>query len=192
MDESASEKSSGKRTDSSDASSHDSEPESVHEITVEATHAAEVAAENDVREAEDEGRELEPVTFVKRTADAPNEKADNPEEQKESPEADDAPPTAIAPTTSSPSEFEDLVHKDFTDPSLPTKPDPDRKIFEVEAVYGSLISSKKGELWFLVKWRNYPLEDCSWEPESNLHTVKEAVLRFFEVNGYVIILYFDN
>ena len=38
--------------------------------------------------------------------------------------------------------------------------------FEVEAILNSRLSRRKRQ--FLIKWKGYPIEDASWEPESNL------------------------
>ena len=61
--------------------------------------------------------------------------------------------------------------------------EPDKKVFEVEEIWGSLISGKGSELWYLVKWKEYPLEECSWEPFLNLHGAEWAIEAFHEING---------
>ena len=48
--------------------------------------------------------------------------------------------------------------------------------FEVEAILNSHISRRK--LHFLIKWKVYPIEDASWEPESNLKECPDLLADF--------------
>ncbi|GAU94394.1 hypothetical protein RvY_06174 [Ramazzottius varieornatus] len=61
------------------------------------------------------------------------------------------------------------------DPSLPTVPDPQKALYEVEVIYGCLVSKTKGELWYSIKWKGYSLKECSWGPVKNFKTVLKAV-----------------
>jgi len=38
--------------------------------------------------------------------------------------------------------------------------------FEVELIFDKMI--KKGTVYYKVKWKNYSMEDATWEPEANL------------------------
>ena len=40
--------------------------------------------------------------------------------------------------------------------------------------------SRRGKGWleYLVKWKNYPLEEASWEPVMNLTNAREAIEEF--------------
>jgi hypothetical protein len=48
--------------------------------------------------------------------------------------------------------------------------------FEVE----SILKKKKHNniLYFLVKWKNFPLENCTWEPRENLENAQDELARF--------------
>jgi hypothetical protein len=48
--------------------------------------------------------------------------------------------------------------------------------YKVEELMDSRVS--KGRLEYLVKWKNYPLEEASWEPEKNLANAKETITKF--------------
>ncbi|KAF8697686.1 hypothetical protein AX14_001301 [Amanita brunnescens Koide BX004] len=51
--------------------------------------------------------------------------------------------------------------------------------YEVEDLLDSQISRKGcGHLEYLVKWKNYPREDASWEPKENLINAQEIVNEF--------------
>ena len=51
--------------------------------------------------------------------------------------------------------------------------------YEVEDLLDSRISKKgRGRLEYLVKWKNYPREDASWEPKDNLANAQEIVDEF--------------
>ena len=51
--------------------------------------------------------------------------------------------------------------------------------YEVEDLLDSRISRKgRGRLEYLVKWKNYPREDASWEPKENLTNAQEIVDEF--------------
>ena len=55
--------------------------------------------------------------------------------------------------------------------------------YEVEEI----IDSKKdaGRTSYLVKWKDYPLKDATWEPEANLYqSAKEKVEEFLSVSVY--------
>ena len=51
------------------------------------------------------------------------------------------------------------------------------KEFEVERILDK--KSKKGKLYYRVKWKDYPLSEATWEPKENLKNAKAAIL-FFE------------
>ena len=51
--------------------------------------------------------------------------------------------------------------------------------YEVEDLLDSQISGKgRGHLEYLVKWKNYPREDASWEPKDNLTNAQEILDEF--------------
>ena len=53
--------------------------------------------------------------------------------------------------------------------------------YELERLLNSQISKRgrgRGRLEYLVKWKNYPLEEVSWEPVTNLTNTQEAIEEF--------------
>ena len=53
--------------------------------------------------------------------------------------------------------------------------------YELEQLLNSRISKRgrgKGQLEYLVKWKNYPLEEASWEPVANLMNAREVIEEF--------------
>ncbi|ORZ32524.1 hypothetical protein BCR44DRAFT_1440041, partial [Catenaria anguillulae PL171] len=36
-----------------------------------------------------------------------------------------------------------------------------------------------GSIWYRIKWANYPVDDATWEPESNINTI-EIVTRYWK------------
>ena len=57
--------------------------------------------------------------------------------------------------------------------------------YEVEKLLDSRISKKgcgRGKLEYLVKWKNYPTEEASWEPKENLENAQEAIADFHKDN----------
>jgi hypothetical protein len=53
------------------------------------------------------------------------------------------------------------------------------KEWEVEYVVDKKIDSKSQETSYLVKWKNYPEDSNTWEPEANLGNC-QRVIRLFE------------
>ena len=57
--------------------------------------------------------------------------------------------------------------------------------YKVEKLLDSRISKKgrgQGKLEYLVKWKNYPIEEASWEPEENLENAQDTILEFHKEN----------
>ena len=52
------------------------------------------------------------------------------------------------------------------------------KYYDVEKIVAKKKLGRK--VYYLVKWQNYPIEDCTWEPFSNLQNVKYMVESFNE------------
>ena len=52
--------------------------------------------------------------------------------------------------------------------------------WEVEAVMTSGNVSREGhtKTEYLVKWKDYPLHDATWEPEANLQNTQDATAEF--------------
>ena len=50
------------------------------------------------------------------------------------------------------------------------------KYYDVEKIINKTRIGRKN--YYLVKWLNYPIEDCTWEPLSNLQNVKFLVENF--------------
>ena len=53
--------------------------------------------------------------------------------------------------------------------------------YELEWLLNSRISKcgrGRGQLEYLVKWKNYQLEEASWEPVTNLTNAREAIEEF--------------
>ena len=40
----------------------------------------------------------------------------------------------------------------------------------------------QGKLEYLVKWKNYPIEEASWEPKENLGNAQDAISDFHKNN----------
>ena len=57
----------------------------------------------------------------------------------------------------------------------------DNREYELEWLLNSRISKRgrgRGRLEYLVKWKNYPLVEASWEPVTNLMNAQEAIEEF--------------
>lgn len=50
-------------------------------------------------------------------------------------------------------------------------------VFEVEDVIDKR-QTQFGEIYYKVKWLNYPIEDSTWEPASNLHGIKKLIDKY--------------
>ena len=48
--------------------------------------------------------------------------------------------------------------------------------YEVEQVLDKKLVHH--QLWYLIKWKGYPLHDATWEPLSNLENAKESIDSF--------------
>ena len=53
------------------------------------------------------------------------------------------------------------------------------KEYEVEDIIGVQYSKKNGRIEYLVKWKSYPYNQCTWEPKENVDDLAEY-LAFFE------------
>ena len=51
-----------------------------------------------------------------------------------------------------------------------------QKLYDVEFIITSKIKGKKK--FYLIKWKGYPITDCSWEPISHLSNVNDMVKEF--------------
>ena len=54
----------------------------------------------------------------------------------------------------------------------------EEEIFEVEEILGH--SFLEGDFKFLVKWKGYPISECTWEPHSNLDNAQSILKRYTE------------
>ena len=57
----------------------------------------------------------------------------------------------------------------------------DSREYELERLLNSQISKcgrGRGQLEYFIKWKNYPLEEASWEPVTNLMNAQEAIKEF--------------
>ena len=55
--------------------------------------------------------------------------------------------------------------------------------YEVEEVMDSRVSGRGGgRLEYLVKWKNYPVEESTWEPAENLSNAKREMQKFHKAN----------
>ena len=52
--------------------------------------------------------------------------------------------------------------------------------YEVEQIIDSRL--QRGKLQYLVKWKNYPIEESTWEPEDNLKKAKATIAKFHKEN----------
>ena len=50
------------------------------------------------------------------------------------------------------------------------------EIYEVEAILSKRMMD--GEMHYKIKWKDYPLEECTYEPLSNLDTALNLVQEF--------------
>jgi hypothetical protein len=50
--------------------------------------------------------------------------------------------------------------------------------YNVEKIRNRRFSPKRQQMFYLVKWENYPEEDNSWEPEHNLESVAHLLQHF--------------
>ena len=48
--------------------------------------------------------------------------------------------------------------------------------YEVEKIIDSRL--KRGKLQYLIKWKNYPIEESTWEPEDHLERAKSTITKF--------------
>ena len=52
--------------------------------------------------------------------------------------------------------------------------------YEVERIIDSRL--QRGKLQYLVKWKNYPIEESTWEPENHLEKAKATITKFHKEN----------
>ena len=50
------------------------------------------------------------------------------------------------------------------------------KEYKVEAMLKE--QKWKGQQQYLIKWKGYPLSECTWELADNLHNVQEAIQKY--------------
>ena len=51
--------------------------------------------------------------------------------------------------------------------------------YQVESIKAKRVSNK-GNVQYLVKWKNFPESQNTWEPESNLKTCKDMIREFHQ------------
>ena len=51
-----------------------------------------------------------------------------------------------------------------------------RKLYDIESIITCKIKGKKK--YYLIKWKGYPIIDCSWEPLSHLSNVIDIIKEF--------------
>ena len=89
--------------------------------------------------------------------------------------------------------FNEVLLKPYYPPIFPSQKnhnstEPEEEItdvddgnYEVEELLDSRISKKgrgQQQLEYLVKWKNYPLKEASWEPKQNLKNAQESIVEF--------------
>ena len=52
--------------------------------------------------------------------------------------------------------------------------------YEVERIIDSRL--QRGKLQYLIKWKNYPIEESTWEPEDHLEKAKSTITKFHREN----------
>ena len=52
--------------------------------------------------------------------------------------------------------------------------------YEVEKIINSQL--KRGKLQYLIKWKNYPIEESTWEPKDHLEKAKSTITKFHQEN----------
>ena len=66
-----------------------------------------------------------------------------------------------------------------------TRPPPDlvdgEEEFEVEKILDTRPQGRRRKMYYLVKWKGYPISDNSWEPEENIHA-EELIKEFHKRN----------
>ena len=73
-----------------------------------------------------------------------------------------------------------------TIPSRKTGPPPEPEIvngqerYEVEAILDSRLRRQKLE--YLVKWKNFPRSENTWEPEENVDGADASIAEFYRLN----------
>ena len=86
--------------------------------------------------------------------------------------------------------FNELLLTPYHPPVNPTQPVDERpppdivgdvQEFEVEEITGARLRGRG--LQFLVKWKGYPVEESTWEPERNLANAEDAKRRFYAQNS---------
>jgi hypothetical protein len=84
--------------------------------------------------------------------------------------------------------FNEVILTPFVPPAFssqkkPAPPPPvnvEQNIYEVEEVLDSKLVRNK--LHYLVHWKGWPIEECTWEPVANLDSAKELVAKFHRKN----------
>jgi hypothetical protein len=64
---------------------------------------------------------------------------------------------------------------------LPISEEDEEKVYEVEKIVGKWIRKIKAE--FLVKWKGYPDDEMTWEPEKHPEGAKEALMDWRATQG---------
>ena len=88
--------------------------------------------------------------------------------------------------------FNEKLLKKYNEPSTSIQKEKERKrdeIMDIEEESGEyevkkIIDSwlKRGKLQYLIKWKNYPIEESTWEPENHLDKVKSTITKFHREN----------
>ena len=88
--------------------------------------------------------------------------------------------------------FNEKLLKKYIEPSTSIQKDRERErdeLMEIEEETGDyeverIIDSRlqRGKLQYLIKWKNYPIEESTWEPEDNLEKAKATIAKFHREN----------
>lgn len=60
--------------------------------------------------------------------------------------------------------------------SFSNEEDKEEEEYEVEKIIGKKI--KKGNLYYRVKWKNYPISESTWEPMENLTNARKSIVDY--------------
>jgi len=52
--------------------------------------------------------------------------------------------------------------------------------YKVKEILDSQVREQRKEVQFLLKWKGYPLDKASWEPEANVKNSPDFITKFYQ------------